>query len=194
AVLVSLGCRGEARDSPQNEGRERGSVRDSGDAPQSESSEDGSVSDSGDAPQTRSEQAPERGSIRGLVSADGAPASKVRVCARRGGPQHRLIREDVEPLICSETDASGSYELGLAPGVWWVFAWQRELLPDGDTVALRASKPHATFDLSLRRGGRAYAGKLVDLDGKPIHGARVEALSRFGERLRISASVSTDAQ
>lgn len=129
-----------------------------------------------------------------MVSADGASASKVRVCARRGGPQHRLIREDIEPLICSETDASGSYELGLAPGVWWVFAWQRELLPDGDTVALRASKPHGTLDLSLRRGGRAYAGKLVDLDGKPIHGAQVEALSRIGERLRISASVSTDAE
>lgn len=124
--------------------------------------------------------------IRGVVSAEGVALAEGRVCAWNNGPPHRLVREQVSTPICSETDASGKYELALVPGVWRVVAAAREHLPSGDSVVLRASQPHAVLNLSLHRGGRAYAGRLVELDGTPIRGAEVEALEHIGGVITIT--------
>jgi len=132
--------------------------------------------------------------VTGTVSADGAPLASARVCAWEQGPQHRQIREQVLTPICSDSDASGEFAVGLPIGLWWVVASADEHLPSGSEMAVRESRPTPSLVLALDRGGRPYTGRLVDLAGAPIHGAQVRTLMRIGGRTRPTATTTTDAQ
>lgn len=130
--------------------------------------------------------------VHGTVTANNHPLAHAQVCAWRRGPRVRAVREDAEPQ-CTQSDTAGAYTLELEVGVWQLVAFAREHLPHGEALALRASQPPLSLDLSLRPGGRRYGGRLVDLDGNPIADARVDAVARevgWG----ISVSAHSDAQ
>lgn len=107
-------------------------------------------------------------SLSGHVTraADGAPLGAT-VTAKR-----HLHGEIDEPAIVVATDATGGWQLAVAPGTWTITATADGFVPAvGDAVV--DSEGHASTDLALAAGGVALTGTVVDVSGGPIAGARI---------------------
>ncbi|MFO7565032.1 MAG: carboxypeptidase regulatory-like domain-containing protein [Enhygromyxa sp.] len=130
--------------------------------------------------------------VSGTVSVEGKALAGARVCAWNQGPNERLVREQAVAPVCTNTDGSGGFALTLAPGIWAIVASAREHLPRAEEVAIRTGAPVVAVNLSLRRGGQAYSGTIVDLEGKAVAGIEVQAMLRLGRRTSVGATTTTD--
>jgi uncharacterized GH25 family protein len=132
--------------------------------------------------------------VSGTVSIEGKALADARVCAWNRGPNERLVREQAVAPVCTNTDGSGGFALTLTPGIWAIVASAREHLPSAEEVAIRTGAPVVAVNLSLRRGGQAFSGTIVDLDGKPVAGVEVQASLRIGRRTSVGATTTTDVR
>lgn len=128
-----------------------------------------------------------------MVSVDGVGVPGAGVCALWRNDQVRATRADVTPR-CTVADAWGYYVLELPAGVWLIVASAWGYLTNGEKLVLRETKPNASLDVALRRGGSARTGTILDLDGSPAIDVRIVARAVVGGRHDYVASARTNAQ
>jgi len=107
----------------------------------------------------------------------GAAIGGAWVCAEPSDDD--LAANQIDPH-CATTAADGTWTLGgLFPGRWTVSAGADGKIPvdlrgdDRHGIALRAGEARTGVDLVLADGGVLVTGKVEDLTGGPIAGARV---------------------
>lgn len=109
------------------------------------------------------------GAIAGTVTAAGAPVPGATVCAQDD--------EDVEPR-CTSSDAAGAYELDELPPADFYRVWASVPGRAGagwpDLVKLAGGERRAGIDLVLPEESVEVRGRVTDIRGGAIEGARVQ--------------------
>lgn len=117
-----------------------------------------------------------------VITEDGAPILDAQVCAWPKRPPVETVRDEMLSPICADTNPEGGYALELEPRVWHVVASAREREPEHLNVVLTGVGPQQAVDLMMEPGGRLRHGRVLDLLGQPVAGARVRANLYVGIR------------
>jgi hypothetical protein len=115
-------------------------------------------------------QSPKRkGVITGQVAADGQPVSEAKVTAYAIGSS----AADSQTVDC---DGEGNFKLaGLRPGSYIISASMPGYVSLNDTFGSEIHRLGENVTLTLVKGG-VITGRVTDVDGEPIEGARVDLL------------------
>lgn len=110
------------------------------------------------------------------------------------GPAHPRSSAMID---IAETDASGAYTLRTLPGPNYVYVYA--IPPDGyerpkpQEFTIADGPPPPTVDFALpRRPGRPVAGRVLDVDGKPLEGASVSAEDPKGDMHALTVQTTDE--